>query len=102
MTGIIVTGDHATFLPAVAFLPTAAVDAPPPLTDLPVRPGIFVGRTGALDRLDTPPPAAGGGAVAQVVHGLGGVGKSTVAAHWAATRAAAHNPVWWITADTPA
>jgi tetratricopeptide (TPR) repeat protein len=108
MSGVVVTGDqavvHTTFLSAPAaagavLLPAAAVDAPPALVDLPVRPGLFVGRTEILSRLDTLRAA---GPAAHVVHGLGGVGKSTVAAHWAATRCADHNPIWWITADTPA
>jgi tetratricopeptide (TPR) repeat protein len=37
----------------------------------------------------------------QAVHGLGGVGKSALAAHWAITRAGAHSPIWWVTAETP-
>ncbi len=36
------------------------------------------------------------------VHGLGGIGKSTLAAHWAAGRTATYNPVWWISSETPA
>ncbi|MEV5136820.1 tetratricopeptide repeat protein, partial [Streptomyces syringium] len=43
-----------------------------------------------------------GNVVVQAVHGLGGVGKSTLAARWATTRTPMHNPVWWITADSPA
>ncbi|WP_327010996.1 hypothetical protein OHA72_29220 [Dactylosporangium sp. NBC_01737] len=39
VAGIVSTGDHATFLPAEAFRPAAAVDAPAALTNLPVRPG---------------------------------------------------------------
>ncbi|MGW6501348.1 helix-turn-helix domain-containing protein [Nonomuraea angiospora] len=34
------------------------------------------------------------------VHGLGGVGKSTLAARYAVAQAGACNPVWWITADS--
>ncbi len=38
----------------------------------------------------------------QAVHGLGGVGKSTLAARWARQHADAHVVTWWITADSPA
>jgi NB-ARC domain len=42
------------------------------------------------------------GVVVQVVHGLGGVGKSTLAARLAAAHAAEYTLTWWITAATPA
>ncbi|MFE9617842.1 tetratricopeptide repeat protein, partial [Streptomyces sp. NPDC006384] len=41
-------------------------------------------------------------ALVQAVSGLGGIGKSTLAAHWAATRAHGYVPVRWFTADSPA
>ncbi|MGR6998693.1 tetratricopeptide repeat protein [Yinghuangia aomiensis] len=41
-----------------------------------------------------------GEVVVQAVHGLGGIGKSTLAAHWAAKRPEAVR--WWITADSAA
>ncbi|WDF40349.1 tetratricopeptide repeat protein [Streptomyces sp. T12] len=65
-----------------------------PLTEL------FVGRDAALDQLDAA-LAAPGGVVLRAVSGLGGVGKSTLAARWAAHRATARLR-WWITADSPA
>jgi hypothetical protein len=44
--------------------------------------------------------------VVAAVQGLGGVGKSTLAAHYAPAQAGCEtgrlNPVWWITADSPA
>ncbi|GAA2815614.1 tetratricopeptide repeat protein [Streptomyces showdoensis] len=59
--------------------------------------GGFVGRTTELTVLDemfTGP----GEVLVQAVHGLGGVGKSALAARWAAGR---HETVrWWITADS--
>ncbi|RSO09105.1 tetratricopeptide repeat protein, partial [Streptomyces sp. WAC 05379] len=70
------------------------------MENLPHRPG-FVGRCRDLDRLDAVPGVAGT-ALVQVVHGLGGIGKSTLAAHWAATRPHGCAPVRWIPADSPA
>ena len=46
--------------------------------------------------------AGPGEVVVQAVHGLGGVGKSTLAARWAAAHAAEYVVTWWITAATPA
>ncbi|MFF9727788.1 tetratricopeptide repeat protein [Streptomyces gardneri] len=98
----VLTGDaRAVFLPPDAFLPPAEVAAPAGLDTLVVRPGLFVGRTRELERLDTA-LAGPGGAVVQAVAGLGGIGKSTLAAHWAATRAHGRAPIRWVTADSPA
>ena len=111
ISGIASTGDHAinvqyraeqmTVLPAEAFRPWAELAVPPGLGNLPVRPGLFVGRAGELARLDAA-LAGPGGVVVQAVHGLGGIGKSTLAAHWAAAHASDYTLTWWITADTPA
>jgi tetratricopeptide (TPR) repeat protein len=109
--GIAVTGiynDHSTVvLPPEAVAPAGGVRARPGLDNLPCRPGRFVGRTAELDRLDaamTGEPGRPGGVLLQAVHGLGGTGKSALAAHWAATRAGALGltPIRWITADSPA
>src|SRR6059058_5416249 len=96
ISGIASTGDDAvnvqyraermTVLPAEAFGPWAELAAPAGLSNLP-RPGLFVGRAGELARLDAA-MSGPGGVVVQAVHGLGGVGKSTLAARWAATHAA--------------
>ncbi|GAA3598271.1 tetratricopeptide repeat protein [Streptomyces osmaniensis] len=88
-------------LPPEALVPPAEVQAPPGLDNLPVRLDTFVGRARELERLDAA-LSSGGQTVVQAVHGLGGIGKSTLAAHWAATRPHGHAPVRWITADSPA
>ncbi|GAA3018074.1 FxSxx-COOH system tetratricopeptide repeat protein [Kitasatospora albolonga] len=97
------TGDNPTVinLPPSELRPPAEVDAPPHLAHLPARHASFVGRERELALLDSALDGTGT-AVVQALHGLGGVGKSTLAAHWAATRAGTDNPVWWITADNPA
>ncbi|MFD7550717.1 tetratricopeptide repeat protein [Streptomyces sp. NPDC059816] len=66
------------------------------ISNVPVAAG-FVGRTAVLNALDSA-FASPGGVVLHAVHGLGGVGKSALAAHWAARRASARVR-WWITAD---
>ena len=87
-------------LPEQAFRPWAELAAPAGLSNLP-RPGLFVGRAHELAQLDAA-LAAPGGVVVQAVHGLGGVGKSTLAARWAAAHAAEYVVTWWITVAAPA
>ena len=86
-------------LPEQAFRPWAELAIPPGLANLPMRPGLFVGRAEELARLDAA-LAAPSGAVA--VHGLGGIGKSTLALHWAAAHDSDYALTWWITAPTSA
>jgi hypothetical protein len=63
--------------------------------------GSFVGRSEELKRLEL--ALAGSGRVAVVaVHGLGGVGKSTLAAWFADLHRDRFASVWWMTADSPA
>lgn len=69
--------------------------------NLPFRTACFVGREKALARLDAA-LATPGGVVVQALHGLGGVGKSTLAAQWAAANASEFSLIWWITADSTA
>jgi hypothetical protein len=89
-------------LPEGVWQPISEVDAPPGLDNLPVKPGTnFVGRDRELDRLDAV-LSDPGQVVVQAVHGLGGIGKTTLVAHWAATRPHGLSPVRWITADTTA
>ncbi|SDM57752.1 NB-ARC domain-containing protein [Nonomuraea jiangxiensis] len=82
----------------------SGVAAPLRLVNLPRRRRTFVGRGDELAELEA--ALRGGGEVVVVaVHGLGGVGKSTLAAHYALMQATSRdderlNPVWWITADS--
>jgi tetratricopeptide (TPR) repeat protein len=85
-------------VPAEAFR-WAELAVPPGLGNLPGGPGLFVGRAAELARLDVA-VAAPGQLMVQVVHGLGGIGKSTLAARWAGTHASDYTLTWWITADT--
>ena len=109
ISGIVSTGDYvtnvqaerATVLPAEVFRPVSEVAAPPRLMNLPVRPDLFVGRDEVLADVQAA-LAAGSGVVVAAVVGLGGVGKSTLAARYAATCSGGHGVVWWITAETPA
>ncbi len=99
-------------LPDDVVWPVAEVEAPPGLVNVPGHQHVFVGRGDELEELDTALRAPGGVVVA-AVHGLGGVGKSTLAARYAAVHAVqaateeragpdetVFHPVWWITADT--
>lgn len=78
-----------------------SVGCPPVLTGLPTRAALFVGRDDELDVLNGA-PVTPGQASAHVLHGLGGIGKSTLAARWAAEYSKSHAPVWWITASSRA
>ncbi|GAA2766553.1 FxSxx-COOH system tetratricopeptide repeat protein [Streptomyces paradoxus] len=95
------TGDHTTIVhvPPHELRPPGSVDAPPGVVRLPALRASFVGRARELALLDDALTGSGA-AVVHAVHGLGGVGKSTLAAQWAATRTEVANPIWWITADS--
>jgi tetratricopeptide (TPR) repeat protein len=51
-----------------------------------------------LDQLDAALGTAQ--AVIHAIHGLGGIGKSTLAAHWTSTREHGYYPLRWITAES--
>ncbi|MFC9705247.1 hypothetical protein ACFTWD_31675 [Streptomyces sp. NPDC056943] len=71
----VLTGDHsrAVSLPPEALRPPAEVAAPTGLDTLAALPRLFVD----------------------------GIGKSTLAAHWTATRPHGRSPIRWITANSP-
>jgi hypothetical protein len=96
------TGDFATQIARATMLPAEAFALDPcasRICHLPDRTGQFVGRAREIRLLDETFGETGG-VVVHAVHGLGGIGKSTLAAHWAAAHSAEFNPVWWITAET--
>ncbi|MEU3691039.1 tetratricopeptide repeat protein [Streptomyces narbonensis] len=94
--GSVNTGDIVTRIERATLLPAEALTVSPAgLVHLPERTQLFVGRARELALLDE-------GVGVQVLCGLGGIGKSTLAARWAADRVADHAVVWWITAETPA
>ncbi|MEV0108305.1 tetratricopeptide repeat protein, partial [Nocardia sp. NPDC050799] len=104
--GVEVGGDfHTQFTtrvvqpPAEAFRPIAQLEAPPGIDNLEAWPGWFVGRESELARLDAA-VTAGGPVVVAAVHGLGGIGKSSLAAYWAGTRPHGCAPIVWIRADS--
>ncbi|OZE88386.1 hypothetical protein CH305_00685 [Rhodococcus sp. 15-649-2-2] len=74
---------------------------PPGMGNLESWPDRFVGREVELARLDDA-LTSGRTVVVAAVHGLGGVGKSSLAAYWAGTRAHGLGLVVWIRADSRA
>ncbi|MFF0526695.1 FxSxx-COOH system tetratricopeptide repeat protein [Actinomadura nitritigenes] len=92
---------HQTVLPAQALRPVEQVTAPPGTVNVPWHEGVFVGRQRALVDLDAALKSDAPVVIA-AVHGLGGVGKSTLAARYAATHTEVWHPVWWVTADSAA
>lgn len=90
---------HATLAPPEAYGPIPDDAVGDGLSNVP-RGTLFVGRSAALDSLDTA-FAEPGGVVLRAVSGLGGVGKSALAARWATERST-DRLRWWIGADSAA
>ncbi|WP_328769426.1 FxSxx-COOH system tetratricopeptide repeat protein [Streptomyces sp. NBC_00286] len=84
-------------LPPEAYGPIPDDAADDGVSNIPIT-ELFVGRDTALDQLDAALTTPGG-VVLRAVSGLGGVGKSALAARWAGHRATARLR-WWITADS--
>jgi hypothetical protein len=61
----------------------------------------FVGRDQLLDQIHET-LSAGQAAALTAIHGLGGVGKTQLAAHYAHRRKGDYQIVWWIKAEEPA
>ncbi|MFD4945736.1 FxSxx-COOH system tetratricopeptide repeat protein [Streptomyces sp. NPDC058409] len=75
------------------------VEAPRGLNNLPELPSrMFVGRDEAMAAL-TEKLSADSRNTTQTIHGLGGVGKSTLALHYAHAHLDSYDLVWWIRSD---
>ncbi|WP_405909038.1 tetratricopeptide repeat protein [Streptomyces sp. NBC_00828] len=104
--GVAITGDSArvVMLPAEAVRWAQEVDAPPGAANLPgSASGVFVGREDELAQLRRLLADEGEAAVTQVsgtraIHGLGGIGKSTLALHYAHSHRHTYTLVWWLNA----
>ncbi|MFD6306915.1 tetratricopeptide repeat protein, partial [Streptomyces sp. NPDC060223] len=97
--GDVHTGDTIN-LPKEALIAPAEVAVPPGLNNLPEPASpLFLGREEAMTELRERMQTSTG-VVTQAVHGLGGVGKTTLALHYAHDQRAEHTAVWWLTAST--
>ncbi|MEV7119044.1 tetratricopeptide repeat protein [Kitasatospora griseola] len=99
--GTAVTGD-VIGLPGEILNAARDVQAPPGLANLPPAPRCL-GRDDELARLREALAGGGDTAITQAstVHGLGGVGKTTLALAYAHRHRHAYSVVWWINADSP-
>ncbi|WP_344444300.1 NB-ARC domain-containing protein, partial [Kitasatospora nipponensis] len=89
-------------LPAEALNAARDVQAPARLSNLPPYP-LCLGRQDALTRIRDTLTRENGTAITQAsaVHGLGGIGKTTLALAYAHRHRMDYSLVWWITADSP-
>ncbi|MGP4050014.1 tetratricopeptide repeat protein [Streptomyces sp. 2A115] len=106
--GVAISGDNArvVMLPGEAVHWALTVQAPRGAGFLPESvSGVFVGREQELTDLRGMLAGEGSAAVVQsrvrAIHGLGGVGKSSLALHYADRYRSAYTLVWWITAESP-
>lgn len=77
-------------------------DAAPQVKKLPPRNPSFTGRDQLLRDLRTALTSGGPAALTQAISGLGGVGKTQLAAEYAHRYASQYDVVWWVRAEEPA
>ncbi|MFF2045861.1 FxSxx-COOH system tetratricopeptide repeat protein [Kitasatospora sp. NPDC058170] len=101
--GNVSTGDTHIVLPAEVLNAARDIQAPPRTGNL-APPPTCVGRDNELSWLHRVLDSNGGTAVTQApaVHGLGGIGKSTLALRYAHHHRDDYTLVWWINAESPA
>ena len=108
ISGVVTTGDGSPVdnrtikLEPGTLRAPAEVDLVGELTNLPTGPAaVFVGRDSALAQIDQ---ALSGDqpqvVIGQVIHGLGGVGKTELALQYAIARGDRYRLRWWITAES--
>ncbi|MCX4478322.1 FxSxx-COOH system tetratricopeptide repeat protein [Streptomyces cellulosae] len=76
------------------------MEAPSGTNNLPrPRSPLFIGRDGELEKLRESVESNRGVVVAQMLQGLGGVGKTTLALHYAHAFKERYSLIWWISAE---
>jgi hypothetical protein len=82
-------------------IPAAAIDKPIPASNIPIRvPTHFMGRDDALEAIDTALKRYEGRVAITALHGLRGIGKTTLAAAYAERHRGDYRAMWWIRAQT--
>ena len=75
---------------------------PAPASNIPITvPRHFLGRDDAIEAIDAVLKRGEGTVAITALHGLRGVGKTTLAAAYAERRSADYRATWWIRAQTP-
>ena len=99
----VTTGDNSPVTVTMLGPLRVVADVPPASgpVGVPGRVPLFTGREAELEELRLA-LADGPGVVVHAVHGLGGIGKSALAARYALAYASRYSQVVWITAEDPA